>query len=367
MKELQQPILWDHPEAGHSASQALSLEQFLTLLRAEEDYYPGEQHRTRLMVSRLRKIFYDMWGWNKQLIRGAAKVENRYEVSIVDEAGEHGRKHGHQATHEYDPKYRLVTYRADDRVYGDTRVGQVPEIYRHDHQEVLLPEGWYCDLGHVLAGLDAGNYPQVVTPVPHLLQRFVNVKWFPHCDSNLDTVTWLGDIGMSAADFMFAYLRNGRRALPTEEEQKYIDIEAPGSDMLGDIDPYVIRRYYDVGAKEGRRVTDILHDYYAGDPVEHPARAHRFSIFAEAVGLQGWDGERFANETAWKQYYDRQLRDNTTFQVFSLTPETLRSVYLPWMIWRGGYKPILKFDVLLELFLVALRPLIKQETLVATP
>lgn len=39
---------------------AISLEKFLQLLENEEDYFKGEQHHTKLMITRLRKIFYNI-------------------------------------------------------------------------------------------------------------------------------------------------------------------------------------------------------------------------------------------------------------------------------------------------------------------
>ena len=39
----------------------------------------------------------------------------------------------------------------------NSNVGTVPVIYSNDNQENVLPDGLYCDLGHVLAGMDASN------------------------------------------------------------------------------------------------------------------------------------------------------------------------------------------------------------------
>ncbi|TNE58904.1 MAG: hypothetical protein EP344_09590 [Bacteroidetes bacterium] len=364
MQTLVQPIISPHPEPGHNPNDALSLQQFIDLLREEEDYYPGEQHRTKRMITRLRKIFYDKWGWNKELIRGAAKIEGRYQVTIVDDAVtamEEGREVTHSRPlpryrdYKYKPKHRLVTYRADDRVYGDTRVGQVPEIYKKDHQEVLLPQGCYCDIAHILAGLDAYNHKQVVSPLPNFLM-FLH-KLFPHVDSNVDIVTWLGDIASSSGDFLFDYLNNNKQPLTPEQEQKYIDSDACGSDMLGDIDTFVIARHYEVSAEQGPRFTEILTNYYNQDDYIR----HRCSAFCAAVGLKDFDGANFSNEQEWLRYYRKQLRDNTTFQAWSLTDEKLRSIWLPIVIWFNGYRDVLKLELLLEIFLKALKELIRQE------
>jgi len=355
---LVQPILSAVPEPGHDAKATLPISEFLALLREEEDYFSGEQHRTKLMISRLRKIFYDQWGWNSQLIRDAADVEMRYLTQIVDDPTTHSREIVRYQAYAYQPKHRVVTYRPDDRVYGNTRVGQTPFIYQNDHQEVLLEEGWYCDIAHILAGLDARNHLEPVSPLPNFLMFMKNL--FPHVDSNMDIVTWLGDIASSSGDFLFDYLREGKKRLTTEQEQAHINVDAPGSDMLGDIEPYVIGAFYDVSATEnGPRVTDVLADYFSPGNLYRKQRA---ALFCQQVGLKNWDGERFSNEKDWLIYYKKQLRDNITFQVFSLTNEKLRSVWLPIVIWFGAYKGVLKYELLLEIFLKAMKEIIKQET-----
>lgn len=359
MSKLVQPILVTSPEPGHDPSKALSAQKFIDLLKEEEDYYPGEQNNTKLMITRLRKIFYDQWGWNKELIRGAANIQGRYQVKIVDNSTDHSKELKRYKNNDYAPKHRVITYRSDDRVYGDSRVGQTPFIYKNDHQEVRLPDGTYCDMAHILAGLDAFNYKQVVSPLPKFLDLFTFLV--PHVDSNMDIVTWLGDIASSSGDFLFYFIRHSRKPLSTEQEQKYIDSDACGSDMLGDIDPYVIAHNYDVSTSDGQRFTDILTDYYLNDGPGKKFRERRFSTYCELVGLKDWDGEKFANEKSWLHYYKKQLRDNISFQVFSLTQEKLKSIWLPLRVWLNGFEKVLKKEILLEIYLIALKELIKQE------
>jgi hypothetical protein len=355
-----QPVLSRKPEPGHADKDVLTAQTFIDLLKEEEDYFPGEQTQLPLMITRLRKIFYDKWGWNKELICRAAPIECRYEVTITgtpprDNSGQsHVKRKPHYKDNDEVDKYRLVTYRKNDRVYGDTRFGQVPLIYQKDHQEVLLPDGSYCDLAHVLAGLDAYNNPQIVSPLPAWLQ-FLH-KLLPHCDSNMDLVTWLGDIATSSEAFVFDYLRHDKRPLSPETEQHYININAPGSDMLGNIDSYAIARSYDLSGASGRRLTEIMEEFYIS-----PARAFflqkRYALFCDAVGLK-WDGQRFTNEEEWLRRYRPQLRDATTFMIFSLTDENVQSVILPLEVWLGKYSDVVKADIMLRLFLKTLKTLI---------
>jgi hypothetical protein len=353
MGSLFQPIFTKETEPGHDPKDALNLDQFLKLLREEEDYYPGEQHNTKLMFTRLRKIFYDQWGWNSELIRGATNIETRYIVSVIDVPSENTRPLGTMSRDPEVPgKHRTVMYSDHDKIYGNTRVGQTPEIYKNDHQEVLLPEGYYCDVAHILAGVDATNYPQVVSPLPNWL-TFLE-KWFPHVNSNIDVVTWVGDIASTAGDFLYAYLRNNNQPISSDTEQKYINIDVPGSDMLGDIDALVIASNYDISALNGMRVTEIYEDYYIGKNHKTPLKDRRLELFCKHVGLS-WDGKQFTNEADWMKYQYRELRGQTEFQVFSLTDEKLDGIWLPLKIYFGFYAEVIKIKLLLNLLLEGLK------------
>jgi len=349
MKKLNQPIFSNVNEPGHLPKQTLYLKEFINLLKEEEDYYPGEQHNTKLMISRLRKIFYDQWGWNSELIRGAANVKTRYTTKIVDDKTEHSKQIRRYKNQQYQPKHRVIVYTDHDKVYGATRAGEVPPIYKNDHQEVKLPEGNLCDMAHILAGLDAYNYPQLVSPLPNWL--FFIAKLFPYVERNIDLVTWLGDIGSNSGDFLFKYLNNGKNKLSIEEEQFIIDKDSPGSDMLGNIDAFIIAKNYAVSASNGMRLSEIFEDYYFNNGI----RLQRIAIFCKEIGLENWDGTSFSNEKSWLTYYTKQLKNNVCFQVFSLTNETIASIFLPLKIWFGGYKTILKKQLSLELFLDTLK------------
>jgi hypothetical protein len=95
-----------------------------------------------------------------------------------------------------------------------------------------------------LAGLDAYKYPQVVSPIPSFL--FFLGRLFSYVESNMDTVTWLGDLATIASKFLFDYLQNHGKPLEPDIEQMHIDNGAPGSDMLGNIDAYVISKSYSI-------------------------------------------------------------------------------------------------------------------------
>ena len=91
MNQLNQLILSRNPEPGHDLKNVLTLTEFIKLLKEEEDYYPGEQHNTKLMITRLRKIFYDKWGWNRELVEGAAHIDTPYHGQCRSQNGAWGR------------------------------------------------------------------------------------------------------------------------------------------------------------------------------------------------------------------------------------------------------------------------------------
>ena len=359
--KLYQPIFADQPERSHPPGEVLTLNEFIYLLKEEEDYWIGEEGNTSLLITHLRKIFYDKWGWDDHLISKAAGVPNRYNVEILNTPDPHSKMKElrYYRHHAYSPKYRKITYRDNDRVYGNTRKGQSPRIVVDDHQEVLLPSGHYCDIAHILAGVDAFNHRDVVGILPFGL-NFLRLG--PYVEFNGDIVTWLGDIASSSGDFFLAYLRNHKKPICTKQEQTYILDDAPGSDMLGDIDAFVIAKYFDVAATQnGKRFTTILEEYYLGNEKNEPVRNRRFQLFCQAINLNRWNGTRFENEDEWMAYYHKQLRNNICFQIFSLTDETLPNLWQLLKIWFNAYQDILKIDELLEIWLDALKEKLKTE------
>ena len=357
--QLIQPLLSVEPEYGHLKSDVLSLEEFLYLLRDEEAYFQNDLDNTAVLTTRLRKIFYDKWGWDTQLIRKAASIKGRFEVTIINcsagivDSDRMFKKIKFYVNNTYTPKCRHVTYRSDDVIYRNTsRVGQVPEIFDRDHADVLLPEGYHCDIGHVLAGLDALNNPDIVTPLPDCMRFFY---WaLPYADSNADVATWLGDIATSGADFLFTYLKNNSKPLNIETEQNLINMNATASDMLGNIDAYVIHILCKKETIKSKRISDIFKAYY-DNAAGSPLYAQRYKLFTEFIGLGELNNNKFENEDAWLTYYENQLRSTIAFMIYSSTDGSLDRLSLPYKVWKKQYEEVIKINVLLNIFLKALK------------
>ncbi len=299
MNNLYQPLEVEFVPSPYKAK-ALNLTEFLVLLRQEEDFFRGEQYNTQLMITRLRKIFYDAYGWNRELIRGAANIKARYEVKMVP-AGESGHL------------VRKVLVRKND--WMNPNAGTVPEIYTNDNQEITLPNGLYCDIGHVLAGMDCFNYPQVVAPLPTKLLFLKDLV--PHGNKNMDVATWLGDLASISGEILYAQIYHHKK-LNEFEIQQLVFACAPGQDMLGNIDAYAIARLYILSSSEGKRVSDIFADFYRPD---NPMQKYRFHYFCEQVNLKNWNGENFENEQEWLRYNTRELRNTLIFYLATRFPK----------------------------------------------
>ena len=334
---LHQPITINFVPSSRKKT-ALSLSQFLELLKNEENYFKGEQNDTKRMITRLRKIFYDAYGWNRELIRGAAKIAGRYEVKLVPAA-----ETGHYI--------RKVLVKKGD--WMNPNAGTEPEIYKDDNQEVVLPSELFCDMGHVLAGMDCYNHPEPVAPLPNALM-FLK-KLVPHGDRNIDVATWLGDLASISGEILYAELIE-KKHLNTEEIQHLINACAPGQDMLGNIDSYIISQSYNIGTNKGMRVSDIFHEFYNTDNYN---RLNRFILFCQSVGLKNWDGNNFENEKRWLKYYRKQLRNTIVFYIGTRFPRPVM-YFVALACYLRIFDKKMKMDLFLENFLLALKNKIKE-------
>jgi len=346
-------------------SDRLSISEFIDLLKEEERFFKGDESNTKLMITRLRKIFFDKYGWDSELIRGASKIEGRYKVTLVEDPSDSYLSKGYRIkTRHFDAKgvkhlHRVVTVKDDDWLNPDA--GSVPEIYKNNHQEVVLQDGRICDMGHVLAGMDAFNYPAPISPLPDWLMFLKN--FFPLVNSNADGATWLGDMSSISGEFLFEE-KKIKAELSNDKKQELIDICSSAADNLGNIDSFVISKSYDIAASNGMRVTEIFTDYYLNGGLGSGAQklADRMLVNCDAMGLKDWDGRRFANETEWVNYFCNQLRTTTAFYTYTRYSKSIKRLLIAFNTWIGIYDRHLDLGLLLELYLDAIKTIIVENS-----
>jgi hypothetical protein len=281
---------WSIPLQGGvpAGRTATDFSTFISVIQAEEAKVPpAEQTDTKLMITRLRKLFYGTEGWDSYLIPGAASDQPLYPVREV----ETGRR-------EFEAPGPNVIEFVDKR----TELVGAPAVLAHPEsiQEVRMPNGDFVDVGHVLAGLDALNHPHDAS----------GPLWMYEMSGNVNAVTWAGDLGSVLAEVVFQRAKLGL-PLTDSQVQAQVDELAPVQDLLGDVDAYAIGRSFAIGSGAGKKVSDILLEYYgapgtASATGEH-ARSQRFTTFAGELGLGPLTGGSFTNEAAWLDRYEVEV------------------------------------------------------------
>lgn len=285
------PPGWSIPLQGGvpAGAQSVPLADFIAVIRAVEDKFPvAEQVNTRLMITRLRKLFYGTPGWDEHLIPGAKPVPPVYPVREVETGRRDWAVDGAPDALEY------VDSRAELDVDAPAGSAEARLKDPASVQQVLLPGGDFADLGHVLAGLDALNYPGAVTAPAGTFAL----------SSNADAVTWLGDLGSVLAEAVFQRARLGR-ALTAAELQAQVDQMAPVQDMLGNVDAYAIgtAAASAISSTAGKKVSGLLLGYYGPSGA---ARSLRFTVFAAQIGLGTLQAGSFTGEAEWLARYETE-------------------------------------------------------------
>lgn len=138
-----------------------------------------------------------------------------------------------------------------------------------DHQVVSL-DGTRVDLGHVFAGLDAGNHPTSV----RLAGGIVTLR------SNMAAATFVGDLGSVVVEYIYGQgnrsFHEVARTLNSSVLASFYDGRhgrISAEDMAGNADAYL------VSFRSGETVCDGLQRYY-----RHASRT-RYGSFARRIGL----------------------------------------------------------------------------------
>ncbi|NJR50413.1 MAG: hypothetical protein HC780_13465 [Leptolyngbyaceae cyanobacterium CSU_1_3] len=273
-----------------------SIERFIKLVEDEENHYPNTNRNTKMMITRLRKIFYNSPGWNRQLIPRTGNVSIRYTTK--DQNTDGNRIY-------YIPSVDGLTpaIKVDER---DTLTidsqGKSPELFLN--QEVKLLDGSFVDMGHVLAAMDAANHP-----------ASVSAGGLFKVDKNIDNCTWIGDLGSIIGKLVLETARRRGSQVALNEVQEYINAYAEPQDMLGDVDGIIIS--YGVREKIVKgtgglnlKVSEILDQYYIKN--EGGLKSRRFNTFAALIGLGTWQAGtgKFSKESDWLNSYATQVANS---------------------------------------------------------
>jgi hypothetical protein len=220
-------------------------------------------------------------------------------------------------------------------------------------QEVRLEDGSFCDIGHVFTGLDAANHPSTVSAPLGIVSA----------SDNKAAVTWTGDLGSNAAEWLFKAF-NSTPAAANADFQRIIDEFSPGQDMLGDIDAYVMADQYNISNSGGKKVSELLSAFYLSAPTtpDGRAREHRFSKFASLTGLTGWSGGAFGNEAAWKTRWAPEVAACAALYIGANTDGSIFDMPTRLGMITGINDPNSKLvQIVLQLFLDALKARVAAE------
>jgi len=318
---LYQPILVAAP------ANAMSIRTYIELIEAYERQFPDEARNTSSMITQLRKIYYGEKSWDEYLIKGAAHISRPYVIER-EEVGREKVKADPFGWMSFDlVRYRVTPYDAK---------GKIPALFTG--QELRLEDGSFLDMGHVFAGLDALQYPHMVDG-----PASINIT------KNVDAVTWVGDLGSVQAGVQIKFVNNGLEPIANKVVQAIINEYASPQDMLGNIDAYVLWKH----VKPGRKVSEILRDYYLKNNTE---RDHRYSLFAKSIGLN-WNGSAFSNEEQWLKDYTDEVNDSAALYLAASTSSGFKLNYLAAL----GMSMNQFAEILLTLFLEALKTRIGDE------
>lgn len=235
-------------------SSDVDLDQFIKFVASVEQRYITDkaQPNQSLMITRLRKLYYNNAGFDKYLIKGTSSVQ---PLAVKQK-----------------------------------------ELYP---AEVLHTPYETIDMGHVLCGIDAHNHLHKVTPPKILGINILPLK----IQCNTDAITWIGDLGSLVAE-VYLKQKQIKRKLTDTELQVAIDSLSGVADNVGNIDGVLLGSVFATFPE--RSVAALLHQFYRQDTTT--MLRNRFLLFAEKIGLV-WNGQGFENKVSIVNKYAKQVND----------------------------------------------------------
>ncbi len=303
----------------HPTKETPDLKEFIKLLEVIEVKY-GAKVTTVDKLTAFRKIFYNTPGWDKYLIKGVNKIPSPYGP---------GHCNIKSKTEVRIPHLPLLSFYMTDTecVPVDPGTGQAPVIFKH--QEVGVPitimEVVQSDIAHTLCGLDAFNHTHDVSVKFSLLYKD-SMKL--GLRSNIDAVTWLGDLGSVLAETLILCVSK-EEPFSLPELQSRIEKFAGAADMLGNMDTYNI---YNIFSKEILQntisVSGIFKEYYLGGNAG-TYQKQRFLQFAKGIGAEvDVATGNITNRTALGEYLTQQIGAAAALYIMANAEKTIDNLWV---------------------------------------
>ena len=276
----------------HAVDRNPSFTWFLKYFREEENKIEnlGELDSSEKLTL-LRKIYYDSPSFDKFLIKTSKKsnVKTRSTKQVI-------RENYIRSV----PTGSGLRFHLDDLISVPSDESGTISVLRKDpvwSQEIALDSNSVIDIGHVLCGMDAANYPSSVRfPFP---LRFIKI------DSNADAITWIGDLGSVVSEYYYHQKVQGAK-LSDDQLQLLIDEYASAADNLGNVHSKILSERR-TQMKEKLPYSDLIENFYLEqDYPSDSLRKSSFLYFAKAIGLE-WNGTAFKNVEVMKRKYSKEV------------------------------------------------------------
>jgi hypothetical protein len=277
---------------------AITIRECIALLEKEEQKYSeAEQRNTKVMITRLRKIFYSFSSWDKYLIKGVAHIKSPYQ-NTVEQPVDASIKALEMPMGTTVKLFDAISFPKDSASKG---VGLRKNIF--SSQEVRLENNSILDMGHVLCGMDASNHRHAIRTPRFLGLPTSSIK----VRNNMDAVTWIGDLGSLVAEVYFEKRKKGECS--PEKQQELIDVFISSADIVGNTDAYAIAELYDLKSENGKKVSEIFKDYYLSQNADK--QQDRYKIFMKTLGFK--EGLSAKKKRRLIRRYSDEVSDSAAF------------------------------------------------------
>ncbi|MFZ4542784.1 MAG: hypothetical protein ACOYOA_01955 [Saprospiraceae bacterium] len=287
-----------------------SFAEFYADLKNEISRYPSTEHfLTDLMITRIRKLYYNSPSFDRYLIKGLDSVV------VTNTINEEKIRNGSERTLDTSTGFSI---KIDDSITSPKdSSGKIVKLRTNleSSQEVSIDSCTVVDIGHVFCGLDAARHRSSVHfPFPF---RFIRIN------NNHDAITWVGDLGSIVSEVYYKE-KAIKRKLTNSELQNLINEYASPADNQGNIDSYVLD-YRRKACKSNTEVSQFLFDYYQGNDSQcSKLKKDKYLIFSKSLGLD-WDGKDFTNIKCKTSFYSNQV--NAAASMYLAVAARRRSVW----------------------------------------